>query len=135
MGWEVISAGRGGGHANLPEWWDDANIPGVRFQKSAVIFNQAMMDVMRLQIGSPVLLLIDRQGNAFGLRSPQEGEEQGAYSVHRPGGNVKSPGRQLGINCMTRLCKVFPWIKSGLAMKAQLVENGDYAMMVVRNKL
>ena len=120
---------------NMPDWWSDPNVPGVKFGEDLVSLNKAMCDLLK---DRQILVLLDRKGNAIGFRTPQEGEESGAYTLSSPKKKDKpNVAKSTGgiICCSKRLKQAFPWVKNGLAMKAELVENGHAAMLVVRNKL
>ena len=129
MSWEIMERRRGR-NCNRTPWWHDSNSPGVSATRNGIVFNKAMQDILKVDEGSLILILIDKQNNAFGFRSPQEGEEAGACSMVK---KIKA-SKFLSISSKN-LIAAFPWLKSGVCYRAELMENGNYAMMVVRNKL
>ena len=133
MTWEIIQKSPTGRGGSRPGWWTDPNVPGVAATKIGLTLNKALTDLLKAGAGGSLLVLLDRQNNAFGLRSPQEGEESGAFTLLTKKGG-KGNNVSLGVTCKA-LIKAFSWLKSGLCFKAELIENGNYAMMVVRNKL
>ena len=133
MTWEIIQKSLTGRGGNRPGWWTDPNVPGVAVTKIGLTLNKALTDLLKAGAGNSLLVLLDRQNNAFGLRSPQEDEKPGAFMLLAKKGG-KGNSISLSITCKA-LIKAFPWLKSGLCFKAELIENGNYAMMVVRNKL